>query len=194
MNMCVHNEGREVDVSRFVASKSVLKLIVSRAYVHVPGICAILELHPRFQPRSSQPYLTAKTAKASVHFNDSWEDGCVLACCNDCCCLRFLEGLCWPMNIPSHYNMSNCVVTIDVPGTEHLGLGLICRRFFIFVVILLIMHQMGVAMFRAFGSAFRSITTSNTFGSFFFLSMMILGGVVAIFRIEAMVCKYCGGV
>lgn len=54
--------------------------------------------------------------------------------------------------------------------------GLVTRRFFIFVVILVVMHQLGVAMFRAFGALCRSETVANTFGSFFFLSIMILGG------------------
>ena len=50
------------------------------------------------------------------------------------------------------------------------------HRFFIFFVISVVMHQMGVALFRAFGASCRSITVANTFGSFFFLTIMILGG------------------
>ncbi len=52
------------------------------------------------------------------------------------------------------------------------------RRFFIYMVVLVIMHQLGVAMFRAFGAGCRSETAANTFGSFFFLSIMVLGGFV----------------
>mmetsp|Transcript_9242 Transcript_9242/g.27733 ORF Transcript_9242/g.27733 Transcript_9242/m.27733 type:complete len:1604 (+) Transcript_9242:484-5295(+) len=59
-----------------------------------------------------------------------------------------------------------------------IGLAPEASRFFIFVVILVVMHQLGVAMFRAFGALCRSETVANTFGSFFFLTIMILGGFV----------------
>lgn len=53
-------------------------------------------------------------------------------------------------------------------------------RFFIFVAILLIMHQLGVGMFRTFGALCRSDTVANTFGESSSYHTLAARGVVVL--------------
>ena len=51
-------------------------------------------------------------------------------------------------------------------------------RFFIYILILLALHQMGVALFRLVGVLARTMTIANTAGSFALLCIFLLGGFV----------------
>jgi len=68
-------------------------------------------------------------------------------------------------------------------------------RFFIFVAILLIMHQLGVAMFRTFGALCRSDTVANTFGeSSYYHHTLAARGVLVLWRLaDAMRRHGCAG-
>lgn len=50
------------------------------------------------------------------------------------------------------------------------------ERFFIFVLLLFLLHGMGIALFRAMSSAARNQTVSLIAGCFIFLVLLMLGG------------------
>lgn len=49
-------------------------------------------------------------------------------------------------------------------------------RFFIFVLLLFLVHSMGIALFRFLGSLCRNEVIASTGGSFFFLVLLLVGG------------------
>ncbi len=49
-------------------------------------------------------------------------------------------------------------------------------RFFIFGLLLFLLHQMGIGMFRFIAGLARDDKIASTGGSFFFLSILVLGG------------------
>lgn len=51
-------------------------------------------------------------------------------------------------------------------------------RFFIYILILLALHQMGVGLFRLVGVLARTMTIANTAGSFALLCIFLLGGFI----------------
>lgn len=52
---------------------------------------------------------------------------------------------------------------------------LLCR-FFIFILLLFLVHSMGIALFRFLGSLCRNEVIASTGGSFFFLVLLLVGG------------------
>lgn len=56
------------------------------------------------------------------------------------------------------------------------GLAPEASRFFYFLLALLVLHSMGIGMFRFIASACRNETVAATGGSFFFLVLVLLGG------------------
>eukprot|EP00850_Spirogloea_muscicola_P010335 SM000060S19667 [mRNA] locus=s60:404941:415471:- [translate_table: standard] len=58
------------------------------------------------------------------------------------------------------------------------GLAPEASRFFTFWLILFVIHQMAIALFRLISAICRSMTVANTFGSFMLLTIFILGGFI----------------
>jgi hypothetical protein len=53
-----------------------------------------------------------------------------------------------------------------------------CCRFFRYILLLFLMHQLAIALFRTIGALGRSMVIANTFGSFALLVVFLLGGFV----------------
>lgn len=51
-----------------------------------------------------------------------------------------------------------------------------CCRFWLFLVYLFLIHQMGTALFRLMGALGREISRTNVFGSFALVLVILLGG------------------
>jgi len=51
-------------------------------------------------------------------------------------------------------------------------------RFFRYLLLLFVMHQMAVALFRFIGAVGRSMVIANTFGSFALIVVFLLGGFI----------------
>jgi hypothetical protein len=53
-----------------------------------------------------------------------------------------------------------------------------CCRFFRYILLLFLMHQLAIALFRTIGALGRSMVIANTFGSFALLVVFLLGGFI----------------
>lgn len=51
-------------------------------------------------------------------------------------------------------------------------------RFFRYILLLFLMHQMAIALFRLIGALGRSMVIANTFGSFALVVVFVLGGFI----------------
>lgn len=51
-------------------------------------------------------------------------------------------------------------------------------RFFRYILVLFLLHQMGIALFRMIGALSRNMVIANTFGLFALLVVFILGGFI----------------
>lgn len=51
-------------------------------------------------------------------------------------------------------------------------------RFFRYMLLLFLMHQMAIGLFRLIGALGRSMVVANTFGSFALLVAFVLGGFI----------------
>eukprot|EP00879_Flechtneria_rotunda_P006755 GHRR01007099.1.p1 GENE.GHRR01007099.1~~GHRR01007099.1.p1 ORF type:complete len:1177 (+),score=387.98 GHRR01007099.1:1343-4873(+) len=56
------------------------------------------------------------------------------------------------------------------------GLAPEAGRFFVFLAYLILLHQMGVALFRLMGALGREVSRTNVFGSFVLVLLILLGG------------------
>lgn len=49
-------------------------------------------------------------------------------------------------------------------------------RFFIYIAYLILLHQMGIALFRLMGALGRDVSITNVYGSFVLVLIILLGG------------------
>lgn len=81
----------------------------------------------------------------------------------------------WIMRIPYSAIEAviwSCIVYFVV------GLAPEAGRFFRYMVLLFLMHQMAIGLFRTIGAIGRTMVVSNTFGSFALLILFVLGGFI----------------
>lgn len=56
--------------------------------------------------------------------------------------------------------------------------GVFVYRFFRYMLLLFLMHQMAIGLFRLIGALGRTMVIANTFGSFALLTAFVLGGFI----------------
>lgn len=87
-----------------------------------------------------------------------------------------------PSKLPHHwlrmFQIYSCVRNVIV---EILWLetdGVFVYRFFRYMLLLFLMHQMAIGLFRLIGALGRTMVIANTFGSFALLTAFVLGGFI----------------
>lgn len=81
----------------------------------------------------------------------------------------------WLMRIP--YSFAEALIWSSICYYS-IGLAPEAKHFFRYFLLLFLMHQMGIGLFRTIGALGREMVISNTFGSFALLVFLVLGGFV----------------
>ncbi|KAL2642603.1 hypothetical protein R1flu_010190 [Riccia fluitans] len=81
----------------------------------------------------------------------------------------------WVLRLP--YSLAEAVIWSGMVYYV-VGLAPSADRFFRYMFILFLMHQMALALFRLIGALARTMVVANTFGSFALLVVLLLGGFI----------------
>lgn len=80
----------------------------------------------------------------------------------------------WFKDVSGYSCVRNLIVQIPWLETD----GIFVYRFFRYMLLLFLMHQMAIALFRLIGALGRTMVIASTFGSFALVVAFVLGGFI----------------